>query len=126
MPRASFGDHACLRALPSERPVIRKFFCRALGAVQTRETDACDIFRLGYRLHLAIAYSPYALPPTVLEKSIWLELKTDDPGAMREKILAAGGREIEHCDKEHFYFQAPGGQVFRLISETEDMSEWNH
>jgi hypothetical protein len=24
----------------------------------------------------------------------------------------------------HFYFQAPGGQVYRLISAGEDMSKW--
>jgi hypothetical protein len=126
MSHASFGEHASIPALPSEKTAIRKFFREVLGATQTRETEGCDIFRLGYRLHLAIAYSPYAVPPAILAKSIWLELKTDDPAAMKEKILAAGALEIENWDKEHFYFQAPGGQVFRLVSETEDMSEWNH
>src|SRR5689334_10706948 len=59
MLRASFGEHASISALPSEKPAIRKFFREVLGATQTRESDDCDIFRLGYRLHLAIAYSPY-------------------------------------------------------------------
>jgi glyoxalase superfamily protein len=125
MSSATFGEHANIRAVPADRPVIRNFFRNVLGAPQTRESDEVDIFRLGPNLYLGVAYSPYALPPEIMQKAIWLELKTADPAAMKEKILAAGGREIDFWDKEHFYFQAPGGQVFRLISDREDMSKWN-
>jgi hypothetical protein len=36
--------------------------------------------------------------------------------------LEFGIEQVPFWDKEHFYFQAPGGQVFRLIGKTEDMS----
>lgn len=41
-----------------------------------------------------------------MRNSIWLELATADPVAMKAKILAGGGK------------------VFRLISDVEDTSQW--
>ena len=43
---------------------------------------------------------------------------------MKEKIVGFGIKKVEFWDKEHFYFEAPGGQVFRLVGTTEDMSKW--
>jgi hypothetical protein len=43
----------------------------------------------------------------------WLELQSDDPAALREKILAAGLPTVEHPGHD-FYFAAPGGQVFSV------------
>lgn len=57
-------------------------------------------------------------------KSIWLELRTDRLEDLKAKILQFGIKEIEYRDRDHFYFQAPGGQVYRLISTAEDMSKW--
>jgi hypothetical protein len=51
-------------------------------------------------------------------------LETADPDALKRSILDFGIAEIEYWDKEHFYFQAPGGQVFRLAKIIEDMSKW--
>jgi hypothetical protein len=42
-----------------------------------------------------------------------LELQTDDPAALRDKVLAAGLPEITHAGHD-FYFAAPGGQVFSV------------
>ena len=43
----------------------------------------------------------------------WLELQSDDPSALRDKIPAAGLPEVEHAGHD-FYFAAPGGQVFSV------------
>jgi hypothetical protein len=43
---------------------------------------------------------------------------------MKRKILAFGVKEIETWDKAHLYFQAPGGQVFRLVGDGEDLSKF--
>jgi hypothetical protein len=42
---------------------------------------------------------------------------------LKQQILRFGIPKIKHWDREHFYFQAPGGQVFRLVGSTEDMSK---
>ena len=45
----------------------------------------------------------------------WLELKADDPSALRDKILSAGLPEVKHPGHD-FYFVAPGGQVFSVVA----------
>jgi hypothetical protein len=70
-----------------------------------------------------VVYDDSALSESDRLKSIWQELRTDRPEELKQKILTFGIREIEYFDKEHFYFQAPGGQVFRLVGNAENMSK---
>jgi hypothetical protein len=55
-------------------------------------------------------------------KAIFLELKADDVEEMRQNIVAFGVKVLEVPDP-HLYFQAPGGQVFRLVGTNEDLSK---
>ena len=73
---------------------------------------------------LTVMYEAGALAEPEWSKSIWLEIKANDVPVMKEKILAFGVREIDSRDKAHFYFQAPGGQVFRLVGLNEDLSRF--
>jgi hypothetical protein len=59
----------------------------------------------------------------VRQQPLRTSLRADDPESLREKNLKFGIQRIEFWDKEHFYFQAPGVQVFRLVG-SEDMSKW--
>lgn len=60
-----------------------------------------------------------------LLKSIWLEIKTDSADTLKSRIVAFGVKQIESpVDKEHFIFQAPDGQVYRLVNSKEDMSRY--
>ncbi len=54
---------------------------------------------------------------------MFLELKAEDVEGMRRKIIAAGVTVLDVPDA-HLYFQAPGGQVFRLVGTQEDLSEY--
>ena len=54
-------------------------------------------------------------------KAIYLELKTDNPEEMKQKILAFGVKKLD-VPNPHPYFQTPGGQVFRLVGINEDLS----
>ena len=54
-------------------------------------------------------------------KATWLELKVDDLAGWKERLQKFGVVEIEYDDPSRFaepylrfFFQAPGGQVFRL------------
>jgi hypothetical protein len=42
---------------------------------------------------------------------------------MRQKILDFGVRKLDIPDT-HLYFQAPGGQVLRLVGINEDLSKY--
>ena len=54
-------------------------------------------------------------------KATWLELKVDDLAQWKERLQRFGVTEIKYDDPSRFaepyarfFFQAPGGQVFRL------------
>lgn len=50
-------------------------------------------------------------------KAAWLEIKTKDVPEVKRRLIEFGVKEVEYPDKSRFYFQAPGGQVFRLAPE---------
>jgi len=50
-------------------------------------------------------------------KGAWLEIKTKEVQEVKRRLVEFGVKEVEYADKSRFYFQAPGGQVFRLAAE---------
>ena len=54
-----------------------------------------------------------ALDEKQARRGAWLELETDEPVTLKEKILAAGYRSFDYTEG-FFYFQIPGGQVMRI------------
>ena len=44
----------------------------------------------------------------------WMEIKTDNPDALKQRLIEFGVNEVEFEDTSRFYFHAPGGQVFRV------------
>ncbi|MEO7207811.1 MAG: hypothetical protein ABI145_13710 [Steroidobacteraceae bacterium] len=49
-----------------------------------------------------------------------MEVKTGSVEEMRKKIVAFGVKVLEIPDP-HLYFQAPSGQVFKLVGTNEDL-----
>jgi hypothetical protein len=80
---------------------------------------------LGDAFYIAFLYGDFADESEFLRsgKSIYLELKSDNVEEMREKIVDFGVKVLEVPDP-HLYFQAPGGQVFRLVGINEDLSKY--
>ena len=124
MTNVSLGQNSNMTVPPSERERIQKFYLDVLGCPLTKTSGAADVFRMGTDFYIGFVYNDSALDEPTLLKSIWLELRTARPDELKKKILEFGIKEIEFWDKDHFYFQAPGGQVFRLVGDTEDMSKW--
>lgn len=120
----SFGNHSKATAPPSERDQIGRFYRYVLGSRVTATSPTMDLIRLGDNFYIAIEYKESALNEPDMTKSIWLELRTDNPEALASKILSFGIKPMETHDKAHFTFQAPGGQVFRLVDNTEDLSRY--
>jgi catechol 2,3-dioxygenase-like lactoylglutathione lyase family enzyme len=124
MTNVSFGRHSKIIALPSEQNRIRMFYRDVLGCKVTKESEKIDYFRMGNDFFIAVLYEDSVLSQSDLLKSIRLEIRTDNPEELRQKIIEFGVKELDTFDKEHLYFQAPGGQVFRLVGKTEDMSRF--
>ena len=59
----------------------------------------------------------------ISSKATYLELRTDNVEELQQQIVGFGVKVME-IDDPHLYFQAPGGQVFRLVGTDEDMSRY--
>ena len=125
MARVIFGNHSAVRVPRAEKDRIRTFYRDVLGCEITRASDQKDDVRLGDDFYIAFLYEDedVALDESDFLKAIYLELKADNVDEMRQKIVAFGVKVLEVPDP-HLYFQAPGGQVLRLVGVNEDLSKY--
>jgi catechol 2,3-dioxygenase-like lactoylglutathione lyase family enzyme len=127
MARVILGNHAAVVVPRQERDNVRRFYCDVLGFRTTRRCGDKDDLQLGEGdcFHLSIIYGDVPDESELLRsgRSIYLELKSDDVDAMRQKVIDTGVTVIETPDP-HLYFQAPGGQVFRLVGIHEDLTQY--
>ena len=123
MAKVIFGNHSAVIVPRKDRDSIREFYCDVLGGKITKEEDERDFLRLGENFYIAFLYGDVADESEFLRtaRSIWLEIKSDNVGEMTRKILDFGVRKLDIPDP-HLYFQAPGGQVLRLVGINEDLS----
>jgi catechol 2,3-dioxygenase-like lactoylglutathione lyase family enzyme len=125
MARVILGNHSAIVLPRGEQDRIRRFYRDVLGCEVIRKTDRKDDFRMGGNFYIGVLYEDegVALDESNFSKAIYLELKADDVDEMRRDIVAFGVRVLEMQDS-HLYFQAPGGQVFRLVGSNEDLSKY--
>jgi catechol 2,3-dioxygenase-like lactoylglutathione lyase family enzyme len=125
MARVVFGNHSAVRVPRADKDRIRRFYRDVLGCTIMREGDQKDDFRLGDNFYIAFLYEDegVALDESGFSKAIYLELKADNVEDMRRKIVAFGVTVLDVPDP-HLYFQAPGGQVLRLVGINEDLSRY--
>lgn len=120
MTKIILGNHTAVFAPRAERERMRSFYRDVLGATARVESEAVDRWQLG-DTHFCFVWQDSALDPAHFLKAIYLELATDDIDGMRRRIVDAGVTVIDIPDP-HLYFQAPGGQVFKLVAIDEDLS----
>jgi catechol 2,3-dioxygenase-like lactoylglutathione lyase family enzyme len=125
MAKVIVGNHSAVLVPRKDRDRIRKFYCDVLGCKITRENDQKDDLRMGENFYIAFMYGDDADESEFLRtgKSVWLEIKSDNVEEMRQNILDFGVRKLDIPDP-HLYFQAPGGQVLRLVGINEDLSKY--
>ena len=118
-----FGNHSSVIVPRQDRDSIRKFYCDVLGGKITKEESERDFLRLGENFYIAFLYADVPDESEVLRtaRSVWLEIKSDNVEEMTRKILDFGVRKLD-IPAPHLYFQAPGGQVLRLVGINEDLS----
>lgn len=125
MAKIILGNHAAVVVPRAEQGRIRRFYRDVLGCEIIRETDQKDDFRMGGSFYIGVLYESegVAMDENGFSKAIYLELKASNVEEMRQKIVAFGVKVLEIQDP-HLYFQAPGGQVFRLVGINEDLSKY--
>jgi hypothetical protein len=123
MAKVIFGNHSSVLVPRQDRDSIRKFYCDVLGGKITKADPERDFLCLGENFYIGFLYGDVPDESVFLRtaRSVWLEIKSDNVEEMTRKILDFGVRKLDIPDP-HLYFQAPGGQVLRLVGIEEDLS----
>jgi catechol 2,3-dioxygenase-like lactoylglutathione lyase family enzyme len=124
MATVSIGNHSKIVCSRADQSRIRAFYTDVLGCELTKQTPDVDYIRFEQGFFLAVLYGDHAPSEQEARASIWLELRTSEPAALNEQILRFGVHRIDMPGAEHLYFQAPGGQVFRVVAHGEDLSRF--
>lgn len=115
----TIGNHMKMTLARELRPRTRAFYAKTLELkVLESLRDDLDLYEFAGGFVLGIFFTDTAAElltePDHL-KATWLELKVEDPIAWKQRIVDFGVRAVDYPDgSNRFYFQAPGGQVFRL------------
>jgi catechol 2,3-dioxygenase-like lactoylglutathione lyase family enzyme len=120
MAKVQLGNHTAVYVAKSERERLRQFYGGVLGCRAGVLSDAVDRFDME-GVHFVFVYQDTALEESAFLRAIYLELKTDDLEGTKQAILGFGVKTVDIPDP-HLYFQAPGGQVFKLVAATEDLT----
>jgi catechol 2,3-dioxygenase-like lactoylglutathione lyase family enzyme len=87
--------------------------CRKLADVPYPDLDLYE-FQGGFVLGLFFCDEADTLSEKEQLKATWMEIKTDKPEVLKQRLIDFGVQEVEFEDESRLYFQAPGGQVFRV------------
>ena len=111
-----------LYARPDTKEKFLEFFTSILGLEAVESSDALGspvpiyAFKFSNGASLSVEFTDDALDDQQAQRGAWLELRTDDALGLQQKMLAAGLSRVVHPFTPFFYIQAPGGQVFRIVS----------
>jgi hypothetical protein len=111
------GNHMKMTLPRHLRARSREFYASLLGC-KVLESPLPDLdlyeFAGGFVLGLFFSGDRDVLAEADHLKGTWLEIKVDDPAAWNARLRAFGVQPVDYPDPTRFYFQAPGGQVYRL------------
>ena len=126
MAKVIFGNHASVIVPRQDRDGIRKFYCEVLGGKITKAEDERDFLCLGENFYILFLYGDVVDSSEFQRsaRSFWLEIKSDNVEEMSRKIVESGLVRKLDVPAPHLFFQAPGGQCWRLVGINEDLSAY--
>ena len=117
---ASIGNHMKFNVHKSLRDRVRSFYMDVLQCT-TMPSPAPNLvlylFTDQFVLGVFFCDESEILSEEAHLLAAWLEIKTNDVQTLKQRLVEFGVKEVDYADKSRFYFQAPGGQVFRLAAE---------
>jgi hypothetical protein len=122
----SLSDSIHLYARPDTKEQLLEFFTSVLGLEAkpvppyvTGSPEPMYSFEFSNGASLSVEFTPDALSDQQAQRGAWLELRTDDAVELQQKLQDTGLKKVVHPYTPFFYIQAPGGQVFRIMSSKE-------
>jgi hypothetical protein len=114
---ARLGPNIRSVAPVSMRKRVRSFWTDVFKCDHISPRDDLDVFLFadGSRIGVFFVADDEALTNERHRVAgTWIEVLVDDAASTRAALTKQGLEPMQYFDKEHQYFQAPGGQVFRL------------
>jgi hypothetical protein len=121
----SLSNSIHLYARPDTREQLLEFFTSILGLEAVTSSDAVGTpepiyaFKFSNGASLSVEFTDDALSDQQAQRAAWLELRADGALELQQKVQAFGLARVVHPYTPFFYIQAPGGQVFRIVSSKE-------
>ena len=115
MEKIEFGVGISMTIKPERRLKAEEFFAKVLGLPETMKNANYSCYQFPNGQTFGITPDDSAPTEEEYEKGIWLELTTTDFEATKKRLTEFGVREVPGGMKEAFFFNMPGGVVFRLI-----------
>lgn len=115
----ALGNRVHIYARPKVKAELNRFFTTVLGCGEPQSLEAPGVSEpiLAWNFpsggSLSVEFTEEALDEIQALRGAWLELRANDPSALRKQILEAGVARIEYLGNE--YFAIPGGQVLRVV-----------
>ena len=116
----AIGNHIKTNVHKSLRERVRTLYVDILQCKpMTAPMPDLDLFVFENDFVLGVFYfeDEHLLTDAEHLNAAWLEIKAKDVAELKRRLLAFGVKEVEYPDKTRFFFQAPGGQVFRLAPQ---------
>jgi hypothetical protein len=121
----TIGNHLKMTVASTLKTKTREFYGRLLGLKSIPSpADNLDLYEFPGGFVLGVFFfddRAKLLSEQDYLNATWLELKVDDLLQWKERLQSFGVTEVEYDDPSRFaepyprfFFQAPGGQVFRL------------
>jgi hypothetical protein len=121
----TIGNHLKMTVSSALKAITREFYGGLLGLKSIPSpAENLDLYEFAGGFVLGLFFSDdraELLTDQDYLKATWLELRVDDLTQWKERLQRFGVSEIEYDDPSRFaepyprfFFQAPGGQVFRL------------
>jgi hypothetical protein len=114
---ARLGSNIRSVAPLSARDRIRSFWIDVFGGKHVTPREDLDVFTFDDGSCLGVYFVDHEEALTLEQQravGTWIELAVDDADAALATLTAKGFDPLPYHDLDHRYFQAPGGQVFRL------------
>src|ERR1700722_2614558 len=115
--KISMGNHSKIQVNKVLKEKVREFYVSVMGCTSTPSPSIdAELFEFegGFVVGVFFSDEENILSEEDHLKGTWLEIKTEKPEQLKKRLLDFGVKEVSYLDKSLFYFQAPGGQVFRL------------